>query len=425
MPRDGTGTRATSAGAKPKYCYRRAGTRNWYYEININGVRESGSTGTPDPDEAAAFVAVRRQALKAEVDKRTPNAVVRAVTGEKRALKVEEKTWGEALQQFHEDCVVGTDDERNALRRAAMLLQRMGNKPFHEVTHGDLYEYRMKRLKDLAPQTGEPISPLTANRDLAHARQVFNHMNELGVRMPPNLPTWSKLIDNEAEQRAARTRHLSTDEEVRLFAAIRKVAPHLEGFIEFMLLCGQRKAAAVFLTWDAIDWQELCFTVLLKGKGKKKKPHTVALTPRMVEIIKAQPKIEGKSNPEGRVFTYVCKRSRFGDGGHGFIRKKGERYPLTIAGWKKDWKAILTEAKIEDFRVHDIRHTNATRVVRATRSLPWAQQVLGHSQISTTMRYVHADLTDQRQALEEMEAARTRSLSQHREDHRPPLRLVK
>lgn len=419
MPRDGRGSGAKEA--RPKNCYKRKNSRIWYYELNIGGLREGGSTGFEDPDEAAAYVAVRREALKAEVSKRATNPVVRAVTGEKRALLAEEKTWGEALQTFHDDCVAGTDDERNAVRRAGMLLVRLGNKPFHEVTHGDLYEYRMKRLKDIAPQTGEPISPVTANRDLAHARQVFNHMNELGVRMPPNMPTWSKLIDNDAEQRAQRIRHLSTDEEVRLFAAIRKEAPHLEGFIEFMLLCGQRKAAAVFLTWKSIDWQEECFTVLLKGKGKKKKPHTVALTPRMIEIIKAQPQVEGVD----QVFTYVCKRSKFGPGGKGFIRKKGNRYPLTIAGWKKDWKRILVEAKIEDFRVHDLRHTNATRVVRSTRSLAWAQKVLGHSQISTTMRYVHADLTDQRQALEEMEAARAESIAKHKRDNRPPLRVVK
>jgi integrase len=161
--------------------------------------------------------------------------------------------WSEALQRYQDDCVAGTDDERNALRRAGMLLARIGDLPFHEITHALLFNYRVERLKD--SYRGRPITPLTANRDLAHVRQVFNFMNELGFRLPPNLPTWKKLIDNEAEQLAARTRHLSTEEEQSLWEACFKIKPDLAGFIEFLLLSGQRKAAIVNLTWDAIDWQ--------------------------------------------------------------------------------------------------------------------------------------------------------------------------
>jgi integrase len=40
--------------------------------------------------------------------------------------------------------------------------------------------------------------------------------------------------------------------------------------------------------------------------------------------------------------------------------------------------------------VHDLRHTFATRLARESGNLVDVAHVLGHSQISTTMRYAHA-----------------------------------
>jgi hypothetical protein len=41
-------------------------------------------------------------------------------------------------------------------------------------------------------------------------------------------------------------------------------------------------------------------------------------------------------------------------------------------------KAAKAEAKIEDFRFHDFRHTRGTRIVRATGSLAAAKAALAH-----------------------------------------------
>lgn len=406
-------------GQRPRNCYAQKGSPYWYYEINLGGKREKGSTGFKDAAQAAQFVAVRRAALEAEAKGEAVNPVVAAITGERRRLSQNEMSWGDALDKFHDDCIAGTADERNALRRGAMLLDRIGDIPFHEVTHAKLYEYRLNRLKDVN-RYGDPISPLTANRDLQHVRQVFNHLNDLGVRMPANWPNWSRLIDSEAEENAARTRHLSTEEEAALFAAIREHAPHLEPLVEFMLLAGQRKAASVFLEWDNIDWQANTFKVLLKGKGQKKREHVVGITRRMAEIIKAQPRVKGCPY----VFTYVCRRNRFNEDGHGYLRKKGERYPFSIAGWKRDWAKVLKEAGLEDFHVHDLRHTNATRVVRASGNPAIAQKVLGHKQASTTARYVHMDIKDQLNGLQAAEDMRSADQEALKDAKRPPLRIV-
>jgi integrase len=49
----------------------------------------------------------------------------------------------------------------------------------------------------------------------------------------------------------------------------------------------------------------------------------------------------------------------------------------------------VTEAKLEDFHFHDLRHTFASRYVMRGGSLPALQQILGHATLQMTMRYSH------------------------------------
>jgi integrase len=103
----------------------------------------------------------------------------------------------------------------------------------------------------------------------------------------------------------------------------------------------------------------------------------------MVALLASQPKV----GP--RVFTYVCERDAPARGDRP-RRIKGQRYPLSNAGWYRKWKRALSDAGIEDFRFHDLRHTGATRLVRATGNLKLAMRQLGHADIATTARYAHA-----------------------------------
>ena len=47
-----------------------------------------------------------------------------------------------------------------------------------------------------------------------------------------------------------------------------------------------------------------------------------------------------------------------------------------------------------NFRFHDLRHTAATRLYKATRNLKLVQRFLGHANIQMTLRYLRVDVAD-------------------------------
>jgi site-specific recombinase XerD len=50
--------------------------------------------------------------------------------------------------------------------------------------------------------------------------------------------------------------------------------------------------------------------------------------------------------------------------------------------------------KLDDVRIHDLRHSFASEAVRQGISLPVISKLLGHSNLEMTMRYTHLSTED-------------------------------
>lgn len=134
-----------------------------------------------------------------------------------------------------------------------------------------------------------------------------------------------------------------------------------------ILICalntGMRKGEILGLTWNCVDFKEGFITLLRTKSGKKRKiPISSALRPILEEL---------RNNKTGHyVFTSAWTGSRYFD-------------------LKRSFPSICKMAGIEDLRFHDLRHTAATRMVSAGIDLVVVQDILGHADIKTTMRYAH------------------------------------
>lgn len=67
---------------------------------------------------------------------------------------------------------------------------------------------------------------------------------------------------------------------------------------------------------------------------------------------------------------------------------------------KRSFNALCLKANVENFRFHDLRHTSATRMVGAGVPITMVKDILGHSDIHTTMRYAHAITEQSLEAIE-------------------------
>ena len=53
------------------------------------------------------------------------------------------------------------------------------------------------------------------------------------------------------------------------------------------------------------------------------------------------------------------------------------------------WEIVCDRAGLKDMRIHDCRHSYASRTLALGESLPMIDRLLGHTQVETTARYAH------------------------------------
>ena len=217
----------------------------------------------------------------------------------------------------------------------------------------------------------------TINRALVLLRYGFElaiRWKEPGVEINPVKEIKNIKDDNKLE------RYLCNKQaEVLMQAVAQSSNPMLEHIVLFLIYTGARKNEVLQACWQDVDWQKSSWRI---PKTKSGKVRHVPLSRGALELLK---KLQNQIK-----LDHMGKHAIFAnpETGKPFI------------SFFYSWNSARVRAGMPEFRIHDLRHSFASYLVNAGRSLYEVQELLGHADIKTTSRYAHLSRERLAQAVE-------------------------
>ena len=132
--------------------------------------------------------------------------------------------------------------------------------------------------------------------------------------------------------------------------------------IRLLILTGCRKSEILTLRWEEVALK----AAELRLADSKTGARVVSLSEPAVKLLAGLPRLPG--NP------WVLPGRKPGT----HLRKLDDA-----------WQAVRSRAGLEGVRLHDLRHSFASRALALGEGLPMIGKLLGHARIETTSRYAH------------------------------------
>jgi integrase/recombinase XerD len=141
--------------------------------------------------------------------------------------------------------------------------------------------------------------------------------------------------------------------------------------VVLLLSTGIRRSEAVTITLDDLNLEER--QLLIRGKGDKQR--VVPLTDQAVEAIQA----------------YLPHRTKT-QSRHLFVSAYGG-HPIHGRCINRMLKIVIENAGLagQGITPHKLRHTFATHLIRNGVDIRTVQELMGHSELETTAKYLHSD----------------------------------
>lgn len=263
-----------------------------------------------------------------------------------------------ALDQFMVEHVrpkLKTSTAREYERTARLyVVPRLGRRPVGEIKRQDIAKLHHE-LRG---------TPYQANRMLALLSKFFGWAERHGLRPEGSNP--GRHVEKYREER--RERFLSQVELARLGDALRKAeqdkscSPWVIAAIRLLTFTGARLSEILTLRWEHVSEEHGCLMLPNSKTGRK----AIHLSPPALDVLHTIPRLEG--NP-----YVIC----------------GERLGRHLVNLEQPWRRIRAAAKLDDVRLHDLRHSFASVAASGGQSLVLIGKMLGHSQPATTARYAH------------------------------------
>ena len=240
------------------------------------------------------------------------------------------------------------------------------------------------------------VKRVTVNKNIIAIRAALNWGVENGYFEQNPIQNMKLLQETDAE---SKVRFLSEDERARLFKTLDErenrirearsshnewftergmptrpeidgmFADHVKPMVTVSLFSGIRRGTLLSLIWADMDFS----TGILTLRGEIMKSGDILRIPVnsiVLGTLAGWKKQSKNTAPEDLIFPSPVT---------------GE----TLKDVKKAWRAVLKEAKIENFRWHDMRHDFASQLVMKGVDLNTVRELMGHKDITTTQIYAH------------------------------------
>ena len=207
-------------------------------------------------------------------------------------------------------------------------------------------------------------TPIMANRVIGMLSRLFNMAEAWGVAPEGGNPC--RFVKKYKERSCER--FLSEEEFCRLgrvldeVQAEGKVSANAVAAIRLLMLTGCRRGEIMTLRWEDVDLE----AGELQLRDAKTGPRQVALSPAAVRVLSAIPR--HVDNP------WVIA---------------GRKHGTRLGNPNASWLVVRGRADLEDVRLHDLRHSFASRALALGESLSMIGKLLGHRKVQTTARYAH------------------------------------
>ncbi len=287
--------------------------------------------------------------------------------------------------------------ERNAYK-TALTVSQLCEKYIKE--HSEIYKkkssiYDDKRYIDnnIKPQLGNLYARDITKHDIEklhlslkrtpvlanHVRSVLSKMFSLAEKWEIRGEGTNPVRYVKKYTETPRERYLSHEEIKRLFNTLSELEaantenPYAIAFIRLLWMTGARGSEIRTAKWEWVDFKRKTIELPDSKTGRR----TIYLSDPVITILENLPKIS--KNP------YILPSP--------VHRNKPLAYP------RKTWDVVRYKAKLNDFRMHDLRHSYASQGIESGLSLSEIGKLLGHTQLHTTQRYAHmADVQAKRAA---------------------------
>ena len=352
-------------------------------------------------------------------DERIPGLLMKVLPSGRKTYYIRYKDKRKvSAQRKLGNAVILTLSDARALARRKLAEIAMGEEPFSLIqsnpsptlekfaasdyipyvkTYKKSWEMDISRIRNLLPYFGAmrmsdiekrdvvqlindqlpSYKPGSINRVIILLRYMFNLAIKWEVEGVSRNPTAGIPLlkeDNHVE------RFLSSEEAKALLIAIKNSKnPMLQHIISMLILTGARKREVLDAKWEDFDMERNIWRI----------PTTKAGKARIVPL----------SDTASVLLIKLRQRKRCA---YAFAN------PVTLKPYSSvyySWHTARKKAGLSDVRVHDLRHSFASFLVNAGRSLYEVQTLLGHTQIKTTQRYAHLSTTSLRSASNEISLA--------------------